>query len=221
VSIDLDPQMSTNRRTLIIACGALARELSEVISVNKLEHIDVECLPASYHNSPEKIPGALEERVLNTSTTYDQIFVGYADCGTGGKVDEICEKYGLARLSGAHCYEFFAGKENFANIQEKNIGSFYLTDFLVKHFERLVVKALWLDTHPELLNEYFGNYTQVVYLTQTNDPELEKLAREAAKKLGLELVVERNGYGDLETEIISIIHTEKNPQLTSLGSENS
>jgi len=213
--------MSTNRRTLIIACGALARELSEVISVNKLEHIDVECLPASYHNSPEKIPGALEERVLKTSTTYDQIFVGYADCGTGGKVDEICEKYGLARLSGAHCYEFFAGKENFANIQEKNIGSFYLTDFLVKHFERLVVKALWLDTHPELLNEYFGNYTQVVYLTQTNDPELEKLAREAAKKLGLELVVERNGYGDLETEIISIIHTEKNPQLTSLGSENS
>ena len=221
MSIDLDPQMSNNRRTLIIACGALARELSEVISVNKLEHIDVECLPASYHNSPEKIPGALEERVLKTSTTYDQIFVGYADCGTGGKVDEICEKYGLARLSGAHCYEFFAGKENFANIQEKNIGSFYLTDFLVKHFERLVVKALWLDTHPELLNEYFGNYTQVVYLTQTNDPELEKLAREAAKKIGLELVVERNGYGDLETEIISIIHTEKNPQLTSLGSENS
>jgi len=221
VPIDLDPKMSTNRRTLIIACGALARELSEVISVNKLEHIDVECLPASYHNSPEKIPGALEERVLKTSTTYDQIFVGYADCGTGGKVDEICEKYGLARLSGAHCYEFFAGKENFANIQEKNIGSFYLTDFLVKHFERLVVKALWLDTHPELLNEYFGNYTQVVYLTQTNDPELEKLAREAAKKLGLDLVVERNGYGDLETEIISIIHTEKNPQLISLGSENS
>ena len=149
--------MSTNRRTLIIACGALAHELSEVISVNNLEHIDVECLPASYHNSPEKIPDALEERILKTSATYDQIFVGYADCGTGGKVDEICEKYGLTRFSGAHCYEFFAGKNNFADIQEKNIGSFYLTDFLVKHFDRLVVKALWLDTHPELLNEYFGN----------------------------------------------------------------
>lgn len=213
--------MSTNRRTLIIACGALARELSEVISVNNLEHIDVECLPASYHNSPEKIPDALEERILKTSTTYDQIFVGYADCGTGGKVDEICEKYGLTRLSGAHCYEFFAGKNNFADIQEKNIGSFYLTDFLVKHFERLVVKALWLDTHPELLNEYFGNYTQVVYLAQTNDPELENLAREAAKKLGLELIVERNGYGDLETEIVSLLHTKKNHQLVSFGTENS
>ena len=183
--------MSTNRRTLIIACGALAHELSEVISVNNLEHIDVECLPASYHNSPEKIPDALEERILKTSATYDQIFVGYADCGTGGKVDEICEKYGLTRFSGAHCYEFFAGKNNFADIQEKNIGSFYLTDFLVKHFDRLVVKALWLDTHPKLLNEYFGNYTQVVYLTQTNDPELENLAREAAKKLGLKLIVEK------------------------------
>ncbi|MFL3012405.1 MAG: DUF1638 domain-containing protein [Acidimicrobiales bacterium] len=213
--------MSTNRRTLIIACGALARELSEVISVNNLEHIDVECLPASYHNSPEKIPDALEERILKTSTTYDQIFVGYADCGTGGKVDEICEKYGLTRLSGAHCYEFFAGKNNFADIQEKNIGSFYLTDFLVKHFERLVVKALWLDTHPELLNEYFGNYTQVVYLAQTNDPELENLAREAAKKLGLELIVERNGYGDLETEIVSLLHSKKNPQLINFGTENS
>ena len=191
--------MSTNRRTLIIACGALAHELSEVISVNNLEHIDVECLPASYHNSPEKIPDALEERILKTSTTYDQIFVGYADCGTGGKVDEICKKYGLTRLSGAHCYEFFAGKNNFADIQEKNIGSFYLTDFLVKHFERLVVKALWLDTHPEL----------------------ENLAREAAKKLGLELIVERNGYGDLETEIVSLLHTKKNPQLISFGTENS
>ncbi|HJL91771.1 MAG: DUF1638 domain-containing protein [Acidimicrobiales bacterium] len=213
--------MSANRRTLIIACGALARELSEVISVNNLEHIDVECLPASYHNSPEKIPNALEERILKTSTTYDQIFVGYADCGTGGKVDEICEKYGLTRLSGAHCYEFFAEENNFADIQEKNIGSFYLTDFLVKHFERLVVKALWLDTHPELLNEYFGNYTQVVYLAQTNDPKLENLAREAAKKLGLELIVERNGYGDLETEIVSLLHTKKNPQLISFGTENS
>tara|TARA_B100000586_G_scaffold218813_1_gene165802 strand:+ start:219 stop:860 length:642 start_codon:yes stop_codon:yes gene_type:complete len=213
--------MSTNRRTLIIACGALAHELSEVISVNNLEHIDVECLPASYHNSPEKIPDALEERILKTSTTYDQIFVGYADCGTGGKVDEICKKYGLTRLSGAHCYEFFAGKNNFADIQEKNIGSFYLTDFLVKHFERLVVKALWLDTHPELLNEYFGNYTQVVYLAQTDDPELENLAREAAKKLGLELIVERNGYGDLETEIVSLLHTKKTPRLISFGTENS
>jgi len=205
--------MSTCNKTLIIACGALARELSEVVSINNLEHIEVECLPASYHNYPEKIPAALEERILKHSTDYDQIFVGYADCGTGGKVD----KFGLKRLSGSHCYEFFAGKDNFADIQEDNIGSFYLTDFLVKHFERLVVKALWIDTHPELLNEYFGNYTQVVYLAQTNDPELEKLAREAAEKLGLELVIRRTGYGDLEPEIISLSSKNKEPKLSNLG----
>ncbi len=207
--------MSTQKKTLIIACGALSRELSEVISFNNLEHIEVECLPASYHNSPEKIPGALEERIQKTTKDYDQIFVGYADCGTGGKVDEICEKFGVERLSGAHCYEFFAGKNNFANLQENEIGSFYLTDFLVKHFERLVIKALWLDTHPELLNEYFGNYTRVVYLAQTDDPVLEEKARESAKKLGLDLVVLRTGYGDFETEIISLQTKDKKTELSN------
>ena len=208
--------MLTSNKTLIIACGALARELSEVVSINNLNHIEVECLPASYHNSPDKIPAALEERILKHSNHYDQIFVGYADCGTGGKVDKVCEKFGLKRLSGSHCYEFFAGRDNFANIQENNIGSFYLTDFLVRHFERLVIKALWIDTHPELLNEYFGNYTQVVYLAQTDDPELEKLAREAAKKLGLELVIKKTGYGDLEPEIISL-NINKDPKLSNLS----
>ena len=208
--------MSTCNKTLIIACGALARELSEVVSINNLKHIEVECLPASYHNSPDKIPAALEERILKHSADYEQIFVGYADCGTGGKVDKVCEKFGLKRLSGSHCYEFFAGRENFANIQENNIGSFYLTDFLVKHFERLVIKALWIDKHPELLNEYFGNYTQVVYLAQTDDPKLEELAREAAKKLGLELVIKKTGYGDLEPEIISL-STSKEPKVSNLS----
>jgi hypothetical protein len=208
--------MSTCNKTLIIACGALARELSEVVSINNLKHIEVECLPASYHNSPDKIPAALEERILKHSADYEQIFVGYADCGTGGKVDKVCEKFGLKRLSGSHCYEFFAGRENFANIQENNIGSFYLTDFLVRHFERLVIKALWIDTHPELLNEYFGNYTQVVYLAQTDDPKLEELAREAAKKLGLKLVIKKTGYGDLEPEIISL-SSSKEPKVSNLS----
>jgi len=211
--------MSTKKKTLIIACGALARELSEVISFNNLEHIEVECLPASYHNSPEKIPVALEERIQKTKKDYDQIFVGYADCGTGGKVDEICEKFGLERLSGAHCYEFFAGKSNFASLQENEMGSFYLTDFLVKHFERLVVKALWLDTHPELLNEYFGNYTRVVYLAQTDDPVLEEKARESAKKLGLDLVVLRTGYGDFETEITSLQIKNRKSELSNSTKE--
>ena len=161
----------------------------------------------------------MEERIQKTTKDYDQIFVGYADCGTGGKVDEICEKFGVERLSGAHCYEFFAGKNNFANLQENEIGSFYLTDFLVKHFERLVIKALWLDTHPELLNEYFGNYTRVVYLAQTDDPVLEEKARESAKKLGLDLVVLRTGYGDFETEIISLQTKDKKTELSNSTKE--
>ena len=129
---------------------------------------------------------------------------------------EKLTKFVKKRLSGSHCYEFFAGRENFANIQENNIGSFYLTDFLVRHFERLVIKALWIDTHPELLNEYFGNYTQVVYLAQTDDPKLEELAREAAKKLGLELVIKKTGYGDLEPEIISL-SSSKEPKVSNLS----
>ena len=197
-------EASGNGRTLVVACGALARELLHVVEANGLDRIDVECLPASYHNEPDRIPPAVADRVRAAVERYDRIFVGYADCGTGGRLDAVCEEFGVERLPGAHCYEFFTGGANFAQLQEAELGTFYLTDFLARHFDRLVIEALWLDTHPELLADYFGNYTRLVYLSQTDDPDLEARARVAAERLGLAFEMHRTGYGDLETSIVAL-----------------
>ena len=192
----------SNRRTLVVACGALSRELLHLVEVNGLDHIDVECLPASYHNEPDRIPEAVAERVRAAANSYDRIFVGYADCGTGGRLDLVCESLGVERLPGAHCYEFFTGAAAFAKLQDDEIGSYYLTDFLARHFNRLVIEALWLDSHPELLSDYFGNYTRLVYLAQVDDPELEIRARAAAERLCLTFELRRTGYGDLATAVV-------------------
>ncbi|MEE2768677.1 MAG: DUF1638 domain-containing protein [Actinomycetota bacterium] len=194
----------SSRRTLVVACGALSRELLHLVEVNGLDHIDVECLPASYHNEPDRIPEAVAERVRAAANSYDRIFVGYADCGTGGRLDSVCESLGVERLPGAHCYEFFTGGAAFAKLQDAEIGSFYLTDFLVRHFNRLVIEALWLDSHPELLDDYFGNYTRLVYLAQVEDHELETRARAAAERLGLTFEMRRTGYGDLELAVVGL-----------------
>ena len=194
----------SNRRTLVVACGALSRELLHLVGVNGLDHIDVECLPAAYHNEPDRIPEAVAERVRAAANSYDRIFVGYADCGTGGRLDAVCEEFGVERLPGAHCYEFFTGGANFAQLQEAELGTFYLTDYLARHFDRLVIEALWLDTHPELLADYFGNYTRLVYLSQVDDADLETRARVAAERLGLAFEMHRTGYGDLETSIVAL-----------------
>jgi hypothetical protein len=135
---------------------------------------------------------------------FDQIFIGYADCGTGGALERVCAEEGVDMLAGAHCYQFFATAPRFDEIQDHEIGSFYLTDFLVKHFERLVWQGLGLDRHPELLPMYFGNYTRLVYLAQTDDPALVERAEAAAHRLGLALLVERTGYGELETTMVEI-----------------
>ncbi len=135
---------------------------------------------------------------------FDQIFIGYADCGTGGALERVCAEEGVDMLAGAHCYQFFATAPRFAEIQDNEIGSFYLTDFLVKHFERLVWQGLGLDRHPELLPMYFGNYTRLVYLAQTDDPDLVERAEAAAARLGLSMIVERTGYGELETTMVDI-----------------
>ena len=198
------PDSDTTSRTLVVACGALARELLELVKLNGLKAIDIECLPASYHNSPELIPEAVRQRVTQAKNSYKSIYVGYADCGTGGLLDKVCEELQVERLPGAHCYEFFAGSEHFAEIQDAEIGTFYLTDYLTRHFDRLVVKALWLDRHPELLKDYFGSYTRLVYLAQTNDPEIEKKARDAAERLGLNFETFHTGYGDLGSNIINL-----------------
>ena len=191
-------------RTLVVACGALARELLQVVEINGLDHVDVECLPASYHNTPDVIPDAVAERVRSASDRYERIFVGYGDCGTGGRLDAVCAELGVERLPGDHCYEFLTGGAAFTELHAEELGTFFLTDYLVKHFDRLVVRAFWLDTHPELRSQVFANYRRLVYLAQTDDPDLVERARAAAARLELDFELRRTGLGDLEASIVAL-----------------
>jgi hypothetical protein len=174
------------RSVLMLACGALAQELLALKRLGGWDCVSIECLPALLHNTPQEIPGAVRAKLEEVKDRYDEIFVAYADCGTGGRLDAVLEEYGIERLPGAHCYEFYAGAERFAEIHEAEIGTFYLTDFMVRQFDTIVIHGLGLDRHPELRSVYFGNYRRVVYLAQTESPKLVAKARRCAEKLGLE-----------------------------------
>lgn len=171
---------------LVIACGAIARELVRIRDLNGWQHVEFQCLPAELHNTPEKIPAAVVSKIEQERDKYEQIFVAYADCGTGGLLDKALEGTGIERIPGAHCYEFYAGSEVFHELADEEPGSFYLTDFLVRHFDRLVVRGLGLDRQPQLMPMYFGNYKRVVYLAQIESEELQAMAREHAGFLGLD-----------------------------------
>ncbi|WP_293864243.1 DUF1638 domain-containing protein [uncultured Alsobacter sp.] len=172
-------------RTLVIACGALAREILAVIEANRLDHLSVTCLPASLHNRPERIPGAVRRKVRAGRKHFDAIVCLYGDCGTGGELDRMLAEEGVERIDGPHCYAFYAGLDTFEALAEEEIGTFYLTDYLVRHFDRLVWKGLGLDRHPDLRDAYFGHYVRVLYLAQTDDPALDQKASHAAERLGL------------------------------------
>jgi len=174
------------RPLLVIACGAIARELVRIKRANGWVHMDLQCLPPQLHNRPEQISAAVERVIEGAGNRYRKIFVAYGDCGSGGALDTVLKKHGIERLPGAHCYEFLAGSEAFRQLAAEEPGSFYLTDFLVAHFERLVIGGLGLDLHPELLPQYFRNYRRVVYLAQTESRELQARAREHAAFLGLD-----------------------------------
>ncbi len=174
------------RSLLLLACGALARELLALKRLGGWDHVAIECLPAQLHNTPQDIPEAVRAKLERVKDRYDEIFVAYADCGTAGRLDSVLEAYGVERLPGAHCYEFYSGAERFAAIHDAEIGTFYLTDFMVRQFDAIVIRGLGLDRHPELLSVYFENYRRVVYLAQTDSPKLVAKARECAEKLGLE-----------------------------------
>lgn len=191
-----------NERVLVIACGALAREMVDVVRGNGLDWVDVECLPASLHNTPKKITAAVADRLDRAGHKYNKVFVGYADCGTGGELDRLLEERGVERLPGAHCYEFFAGSDLFASLHDADPATFYLTDFLAKHFDRLVWDGLGLDRWPQLRDDYFGNYRRLVYLSQTQSPDLVEKARSAAERLGLEFEHKHVGYGDFGPALI-------------------
>ena len=191
-------------RVLVIGCGALVRELREVATRSGGEHIEVECLPAILHNRPEQIPEAVRRRVRAAKATgaYRTILVGYMDCGTGGLLDRVCAEEGVERLPGAHCYELYAGADAFAGLQDAEPGTFYLTDYLVRHFDRVIMKGLGISAHPELLEMYFGNYTRVVHLAQTDDDGLARAAGQAAARLGLRCERILTGTGGLERPIV-------------------
>ena len=186
---------------LIIACGALAREIVALQRLNGWSHIEIQCLPAELHNRPEKIPAAVELAIEKYRDEYDQLFVAYADCGTGGALDQVLQRHGVERLPGAHCYEFYAGAETFAALTEQEPASFYLTDFLARHFDRLVKKGLGLDRHPELMPEYFGNYKRLVYLSQTESAQLETAARGHADYLGLAFEHQHTGLDTVGRQV--------------------
>ena len=184
-------------RVLVLACGAIAREVLAVFELNGWEHVDVRCLPAKLHSTPAKIPAAVDAKLTELAGRYDEIFVAYADCGTAGALDLVLDRHQVERLPGAHCYGFLAGNDRWAALQEENPATFYLTDFLARHFDTLVVRALKLDVHPELKELVFGNYERLVYLAQTDDPGLDRRAEAAATFLGVRFERLRTGYGEL------------------------
>ena len=192
--------MGTAPRILVIACGALAREIAALRTANDWPHLDVRCLPSELHNRPERIPGAVREAIRTHRERYTTIFVAYGDCGTGGALDDVLREEDVERIPGAHCYEFFAGRRMFAELAEEP-GTFYVTDFLLQHFERIVIRGLGLDRHPELAVHYFGNYRRLVYLAQVDAPERIHSARAAAQRLGLAFEQRITGYGGLETSL--------------------
>jgi Protein of unknown function (DUF1638) len=172
-------------RTLLIACGALARETLAVIEASGLSHLDVTCVSALLHNRPERIPEAVRAKIREHRERYARILVLYGDCGTGGELDRVLAEEGVERIAGPHCYAFYAGQDVFDALADAEPGTFYLTDFLARQFDTLVIEGLGIDRHPELLPLYFGNYKRLVYLAQTEDGELERQARAAAGRLGL------------------------------------
>jgi hypothetical protein len=182
---------------LVLACGAIAREVLAVIRLNGWQNVTVRCLPAKLHSRPERIASAVDAKLRELSNAYERVFVAYADCGTGGELDAVLAHHGVERLPGDHCYGFLTGNEAWLELHDAEPATFYLTDFLARHFDAIVIRGLGLDRHPELLPQYFGNYARLLYLAQTDDEGLRARARAAADRLGLRYEERRTGYGDL------------------------
>lgn len=191
-------------KVLILACGALARELHQVIALDDLRNITVECLPAILHNTPDEIVPTLEARLDRAEGRFDRVLIGYGDCGTGGRLDDLCLRRGVSRLPGAHCYEFYAGRRRFGDYHDAEPGTFYLTDYLASNVDRLVFDLLGIDEHPELLDVYFGHYRKLVYLAQSDSEMIRTKAITTADRLGLAYEEVATGYGELRTSVVQL-----------------
>lgn len=188
-----------NGDTLLIACGALGREIVDLIERNRWRHLDVTCVSAHFHHTPDRIPEAVREKIRAHHGRYARMYVIYGDCGTAGELDRVLAEEGVERIEGPHCFSFFEGNDRFEASAEDDITTFFLTDFFCRHFERFVWQALALDRRPDMVEFVFGHYRKLVYLAQTDDPVLEARARECAARLGLEYEYRFVGYGDLGT----------------------
>ncbi len=186
---------------LVITCAAIAREVNEIKKLGQWSQMDLQAITADLHSRPEKIAPAVAAKIDAARDRYQHIFVAYGDCGTSGELDRVLEARGVKRLPGAHCYDFLAGRDRFQQMQEDEPGTFYLTDFLAQHFDRLVIEILGLDRHPELMEMYFGNYTRLVYLAQTESEELTAMAKAAAERLGLRFERVFTGMGEMVPEL--------------------
>ena len=194
-----------DKEILIIGCGAIAHEVREIIELNNWDNVRLQCLNADLHNTPKILPKKIKEAIDTNLNDYSKIFLAYADCGTGGLIDFILKDYDIERLDGAHCYEFYSGSSVFKELSEKEIGTFYLTDFLVKNFDRLVIDGLGIQKYPALKEEYFKNYKNVVYLAQKQDNVLESKARECADYLNLEFSVHFTGLKNLGNQLNEVM----------------
>ncbi len=193
--------MTAVNKILVITCGAIAREVNAIRKLGGWDQVDLQALPAELHSTPQFIAQAVADKIDAACDHYDHIFVAYGDCGTSGRLDRVLAERKVARLSGAHCYEFLAGADRFNHLQEEEPGTFYLTDFLARHFDRLVIAMLGIDRFPELLPTYFSNYTRLVYLAQTNSSELDDMARGAAQRLGLRYQRILTGTGSMQPNL--------------------
>ncbi len=209
IEIDLPPSehfefIPAEAKILLLACGALAREITDLIKMNAWTGFAIQCLPAKWHNTPQLIVPALRDKIKANRGQYQKIFVLYGDCGTGGHLDKMLAQEGVERIVGPHCYSFFSGNEAFAHRAEADMTSFFLTDYLARHFHKLIWQGLALDRHPQLRDDYFANYRKIVYLAQTQDVALLEAAKLAAKKLGLDFEHRTTGYGELHSDLLTL-----------------
>ena len=196
-------ELRDHGRVLLIACGALAREVLAQIKANGWIHVDLKCLPAIYHNEPNKIVPAVKVLIEKYQSEYAEIFIIYADCGTGGQLQNLCDDMGVSMISGPHCYSFYEGNTIFEAREE--LTCFYLTDFLVRQFDAFFWRPMGLDRHPQLLQMYFGNYTTLVYQAQTQDPLLEEKAKDCARRMKLIYEYRFTGFGDLAVALDAMV----------------
>ena len=201
-SVVIDKENSDkSKKRLVLGCGALVYDLLSLIKQNPplSDKVNLQCLPASWHNTPQLIAPGIEEYLSENAHLYEDVYIAYADCGTGGSLDRVIEKYGAKRIEGAHCYEFFAGKDVFEKLSEEELGTFYLTDYLVKNFNRIMIKGLGLDKNPELFEVYFEHYKKLVYLAQTENEKWQKDAQKYAKDFGFDYEYRFVGTGNLDS----------------------